>query len=188
MSQDIANLIKMEFENLTRMKVSATYMAKGQAHKPTTLQTGMCGVYVFMNDQHCFKVGKAGSNSKARWNSHHYNLDKTTPSTLPKSILKNKTKFKECFPGESHQEIDALEKSNFPEWIKGNMSRIEFLLEDNGDSFVLNLLEALVQFRLKPIFEGRDAVEGRRVRNEPHRSCLRTMLLEVNKCRSIHSP
>lgn len=156
MSQEIANLVKTEFERLTKMEVSATYMAKGQSHKPTTLQSGMCGVYVFMNDQHCFKVGKAGSKSKARWNSHHYNLDETTPSTLPKSIIKNKTKFKECFPVESHHEIDALEKSNVQEWIKSNMSRIEFLFKDNGNSFALNLLEALAQFHLKPIFEGKD--------------------------------
>lgn len=157
MSQETADLIKTEFERLTKISVSATYMAKGQAHKPTTLQTGTCGVYVFMNDQHCFKVGKAGSNSKARWNSHHYNLDETTPSTLPKSIIKNKTRFKKCFPVESHQEIDALEKSNVQKWIKGNMCRIEFLFKDNGDSFTLNLLEALAQFHLKPIFEGKNA-------------------------------
>lgn len=117
----------------------------------------MCGVYVFMNDKGCFKVGKAGSKSKARWNSHHYNLDETTPSTLPKSIIKNKTKFKEYFPLELHQEIDALEKSNFQEWIKNNLSRIEFLFKDNGDLFTLNLLEALAQFHLKPIFEGKNA-------------------------------
>lgn len=157
MNQEIANLIKAEFENLTKINVSATYMSKGATHKPTTLQSGMCGVYVFMNDKYCFKVGKAGSRSKPRWNSHHYNLDNKTPSTLPKSIIKNKIKFKECFPVESHSEIDALDRSNFKEWIKNNMSRIEFLFKDAGDPFILNLLEALAQFYLKPIFEGKNA-------------------------------
>lgn len=157
MSQAIANLIKTEFERLTKMDVSATYMDKGQTHKPTTLQSGMCGVYVFMTDKNCFKVGKAGSKSKARWNSHHYNLDKTTPSTLPKSIIKNKIKFKNFFPAASHPGIDAMDKSNVQEWIKKNMSRIEFLFRDNGDSFTLNLLEALAQFHLKPVFEGKNA-------------------------------
>lgn len=157
MSQEIANLIKSEFERLTAMDVSATYMDKGSTHKPTTLQSGMCGVYVFMAGKHCFKVGKAGSKSKARWNSHHYNLDETTPSTLPKSIIKNKMKFKKFFPVESHPEIDAIDKSNVQEWIKNNMSRIEFLFKDNGDSFTLNLLEALAQFHLKPVFEGKNA-------------------------------
>lgn len=157
MSQEIANLIKSEFERLTKIDVSAIYMPKGSSHKPTTLQSGMCGVYVFMTETHCFKVGKAGSKSKARWNSHHYNLDETTPSTLPKSIIKNKNRFKKCFTVESHQEIDALDKSNVQEWIKNNMSRIEFLFKDDGDSFALNLLEALAQYHLKPIFEGKNA-------------------------------
>ena len=157
MSQEIANLIKVEFEKLTNIEVSATYMKNGSSHAPTTLQKGMCGVYVFMNEQHCFKVGKAGAKSKARWNSHHYNLDETTPSTLPKSIIKNINKFKQCYPIEGHDEINNLKKSNIQKWIKTNMSRIELLIQDNNDCFALNLLEALAQFHLKPIFEGKNA-------------------------------
>ncbi|MBF0232978.1 MAG: hypothetical protein HQK65_08060 [Desulfamplus sp.] len=83
MNQKIANTIKAEFERLTSVDVSVTFMQKGKSHNPTTLQTGWCGVYAFMNEKCCFKVGKAGAKSKARWNSHHYNLDKSTPSTLP---------------------------------------------------------------------------------------------------------
>ena len=157
MSQEIANQVKAEFEKLTNIEVSATYMKNGPSHNPTSLPKGMCGVYVFMNNQYCFKVGKAGAKSKARWNSHHYNLDETTPSTLPKSILKNKNRFKLCYPTENHQSIDVLEKANIQHWIKNNMSRIELLIQDNNDSFALNLLEALTQFHLKPIFEGKNA-------------------------------
>jgi hypothetical protein len=157
MSQEIANQIKAEFERLTNIEVSATYMKNGSSHTPTTLQKGMCGVYVFMNEQHCFKVGKAGAKSKARWNSHHYNLDETTPSTLPKSILKNKDRFKLCYPNEAHDNINALAKANIQQWIKTNISRIELLIQDTNDSFALNLLEALAQFHLKPIFEGKNA-------------------------------
>lgn len=157
MSQAIATSLKEEFERLTKLDVSATYIPKGSSHKPTSLQPGMCGVYVFMTEEHCFKVGKAGSKSKARWNSHHYNLDETTPSTLPKSIIKNKNEFKKFFPIELHSGIDTLDKSNVQNWIRNNMSRIEFLIRDNGDTHALNLLEALVQFHLKPVFEGRNA-------------------------------
>jgi hypothetical protein len=157
MSQEIADIIKAEFERLTGVAVSATYMPKGQNHSPTTLQTGWCGVYVFMNEKCCFKVGKAGSKSKARWNSHHYNLDETTPSTLPKSIIRHKEHFKEKYSVDKHQEIEGLAKSNIQYWVKNNMSRIEFLMKDNGDSFTLNLLEALAQYHLKPIFEGKNA-------------------------------
>ena len=132
-------------------------MDKGNSHKPTTLQKGMCGVYVFMLSEHCFKVGKAGIKSHARWNSHHYNLDTSTPSTLSKSIINNRLRFKEYFPTEKHQEIDMLDKSNIQDWLKNNLARIEFLMEENENLFALNLLEALVQFRLKPIFEGKHA-------------------------------
>ena len=157
MSQLIADSIKAEFEQLTQIQITAVFMAKGHTHSPTTLQAGMCGVYAFLGDACCFKVGKAGTKSKARWNSHHYNLDGTTPSTLPKSIIKNKTRFKREFPIDKHREIDALSKSNIQDWIKNNMSRIEFLLKEDGETFALNLLEALAQFRLKPIFEGKHA-------------------------------
>jgi hypothetical protein len=132
-------------------------MKNGKSHNPTTLQRGWCGVYVFMNDNCCFKVGKAGAKSKARWYSHHYNRDETTPSTLPKSIMKHKEQFKNQYPAEKHKEIDSLSKANIQDWIKTNMSRIEFLVKDSGDSFALALLEALAQYHLKPIFERKNA-------------------------------
>ncbi|MBL1270858.1 MAG: hypothetical protein COB25_000275 [Oceanospirillales bacterium] len=155
MSQAIANQIAEEFKGITGIEVSQKFMGNGPTHSPTSLQSGMCGVYAFMAGEDCFKVGKAGPKSKARWNSHHYNLDETTPSTMPKSIIKYKPRFKRSFPEEKHREIDELSKENIQEWIKENMSRMEFLIEDQGDGFALNLLEALVQFYLKPIFEGR---------------------------------
>ena len=157
MSQEIANAVKADFERLTNLSVSVTYMPKGSTHQPTSLQTGSCGVYVLMSEEHCFKVGKAGTKSKARWNSHHYNLDDTTPSTLPKSIIRDKEKFKRFFAKEFHPGIDALSKSNVQDLIKNNLYRIEFLMKDNDDKFALNLLEALAQFHLKPVFEGRNA-------------------------------
>lgn len=151
----MANTIKHEFERITGISVTATYMPKGETHNPTSLQTGTCGVYAFVTDSHCLKVGKAGKRSKARWNSHHYNLDKTTPSTLPKSILKNKSSIKQLFSNEFHAGIDGLNKASMQNWIKANTSRMEFLIEDGGDRYALNLLEALAQYHLKPIFEGR---------------------------------
>ena len=157
MNQEVANKIAEEFRRITDIEVSATFMPNGSSHNPTSLQTGMCGVYAFMAGDCCFKVGKAGPKSKARWNSHHYNLDETTPSTMPKSIIKNRGRFKRCFPEAKHSEIDQLKKENIQQWIKGNMSRIEFLMKDQSDGLALNLLEALVQFHLKPIFEGRRA-------------------------------
>ncbi len=89
MSQKLADQLKDEFTNMTDIQCEAVFMEKGASHKPTTLLASKKGVYVFLlDDSTCFKVGKAGSKSPARWNSHHYNLDQSTPSAFTKSILK----------------------------------------------------------------------------------------------------
>lgn len=155
MNQHVADLIKAKFERLTGIVISAKYMEKGHTHCPTMLQAGMCGVYAFTTETHCFKVGKAGPKSKARWNSHHYCLDETTPSTMTKSIMKHKVKVKAFFPQPKHAEINALSKETIQAWVKNNLARIEFLMPMQSDNFALGLLEALAQYRLKPIFEGK---------------------------------
>lgn len=158
MNQKIADhidSIKSTFESITGISVMERYQPKGDSHRPSSLPKDMQGVYVFLTDAYCFKVGKAGPKSKARWSSHHYNLDAKTPSTFAKSIVKNKNKFKSYFSGDKHSEIDSLNKENIKDWIRANISRIEFLLPQEKDLFALNLLEALVQYKLKPIYEGK---------------------------------
>lgn len=155
MCQRLADELKVQFANITGITCQAQYMEKGVNHNPSLLNDGECGVYVFLNDNVCFKVGKAGPKSKARWNSHHYNLDNTTPSTLPKSIMRNSEKFKEYFPLEKHNEIEQLNSNNIGKWIRHNISRMEFKITCDIPEFTLNFLEAFLQFNLKPIFEGK---------------------------------
>ncbi len=157
MSKELANRLRIEFFELTGIECLVEFMDSGKMHKPSRLKSNEKGVYVFLLGNHCFKIGKANSNSQPRWNSHHYNLDKTTPSTLPKSIKKNVERFKQFLPKEKHAEIDQLCPGNFREWIENNTSRIEFKMSSSESDFALNLLEALLQFRLKPIFEGKSA-------------------------------
>lgn len=185
MSQEIANQLKEEFEKVSSISCDAVFMEKGSSHYPTTLREGKKGVYVFLLDKNvCLKVGKANSNSKARWNSHHYSVDKSTPSTLTKSILSNLPKMRKYFnlndiekfeailskygitSLEFKNDIKKLDKADVKalsteldlnKWIRNNLSRIEFLLNDSVDDFDSNLLEAMVQFNLKPIFEGKNA-------------------------------
>jgi hypothetical protein len=157
MTQALADSLQIEFLEITGIKVEAIFLPKGALHQPSSLPAGMQGVYVFFTDAICFKVGKAGPKSKARWNSHHYNLDESTPSAFTKSIVKNRPKFKSYFSDSQHSEIDHLKKSNIGDWIRNNISRIEFLLPEKEGRYALSLLEALVQFRLKPKYEGKDA-------------------------------
>lgn len=132
-------------------------MLDAKTHHPSKLEKGSCGVYVFLNERCCFKVGKAGLKSNARWTSHHYTLNEKIPSTLPKSIQSNMDKFKEYYPSIMHDEIEALNKLNIQSWIKQNIWRIEFVIKEQGTTpFALNLLEAIVQFNFEPIFEGKN--------------------------------
>jgi hypothetical protein len=41
-------------------------------HRPTSLPSGLTGVYAFSYNGQTLKVGKAGPKSKARFSSHHY--------------------------------------------------------------------------------------------------------------------
>ena len=144
------------------------------------------GVYIFLNEKICFKVGKAGNDSQARWNSHHYNLDKSTPSTFTKSFLKDLNNFKKYFNKEKQKELDNFasflkeynleknfkeniklkskedikelsQKLNLKTWIQKNINRIELLIPNSKFDYDLTLLEALAQFKLKPIYEGKNA-------------------------------
>ena len=157
MTQELADRLKLEFLQITGIKVDARFFPKGPLHQPSALPIGKQGVYVFLTDDHCFKVGKAGPKSKARWNSHHYCLDGTTRSAFTKSIIKNKERFKLYFSENQRPEIEQLAKDNIGNWIKYNISRIELLLPQSEGGYALNLLEALVQYRLNPKYEGKNA-------------------------------
>lgn len=157
MSQNLANKLQVEFTRLTGIQCEAVFMEKGVAHKPSALNNSEKGVYVFFEGFYCFKVGKAGSKSQARWNSHHYNLDGSTPSTFPKSIKKDIGRFKKFFPTNKHNEIESLDANNIRSWIQNNISRMEFKISGDESDYALNLLEALLQFHLMPEYEGKNA-------------------------------
>ena len=113
----------------------------------------------FFDDKNCFKVGKAGSKSQARWSSQHYSFNNGTPSSFSKSILKNKDIFIKYFDKDMHYDIKNFENLKTKDWIRKYISRVEIKLtndslNNNKPLFALNLLESLVQFELKPIFEG----------------------------------
>ena len=139
------------------------------------------GVYVFIVDrEHCLKVGFAGKKSPPRWNSHHYNLDHSTPSTLPKSILKDGESFVEYLsesvnkrettnfllalrtaeqylkehPG---QPIEKKLSNRIRSWLENNTLRMEFKIsaKDKESMFAARFLESFLHFLLTPRYEGR---------------------------------
>ena len=113
-------------------------------HKPPTrLPKGLMAVYVFSLGDIALKVGKVGPNSTARYTSQHYNAS-SAASTLAGSLLKGGHEI-----GASNLTIETAR-----DWIKVNTDRTNFLLDANVGVPVLTLLEAFLQCRLKPKFEG----------------------------------
>ena len=154
MKQKINEVIS-KFNELSSTKVDVMFMEKGMTHIPTPLSKDRHGVYVFYNENNCFKVGKAGPNSQARWSSNHYHVYKTTRSSLAKSILYNKEKVKKYYQPVHYVGINRLDNTNIKEWMKSNLSRIELTISYNSNELELNLLEAIALYKLKPIFEGK---------------------------------
>ena len=111
-------------------------------HPPSSLPTGKLAVYIFMLADRCLKVGKAGPKSAARFCSQHYGI--RAPSTLAKSLMKRQAAI----------DVTGLDESNVKTWICEHTARVNFLIPSQYGVFALSLLEAFVQCRLRPEFEG----------------------------------
>jgi hypothetical protein len=142
------------FKSITNIVVSVEIMDNPERHNPSRLTNGEMGVYVFYKNDNCFKVGKAGSKSKARWNSHHYHIDKGANSVLAKKIKNDMGNFKQYFPVIQQSKLDSMDDKDYNLWIKTNISRVELKLSSNCTKFELNLLEAISIYMLNPIYEG----------------------------------
>jgi hypothetical protein len=142
----VASFIRVaDLAGVTLLRDAVVVEVLPAPHRPRALPPRKMGVYIFQWGNQYLKVGKAGPRSHARYTSQHYNA-KSSNSNLAKSILKE---------GESLG-IRGINQGNVGEWIKGNTDRINILLDDDAGMPVLNLLEAFLQCRLKPRFEGFD--------------------------------
>lgn len=125
-------------------------------HKSPRLPHSKCAVYVFSLSESSraragsqlvvLKVGKAGPNTKARFEHQHYGIHRA-PSTLAKSLLKASEKW-------AALGIDALHEDDVGEWLRLNTDRDHFFL-DCGHEPVLSHLEIFLCAKLHPLFEGR---------------------------------
>lgn len=113
---------------------------------PSSLPQGRMAAYVFLWGDVCLKVGKVGPKSQARYTSHHYSPG-SSRSNLAKSIL-----------GDSEIRRPAgLDCDSVGSWIRANTDRLDFLLPKSAGPHALSLLEAFLQCRLRPRYEGPDA-------------------------------
>ncbi len=110
---------------------------------PTSLPPGKIAVYVFSKGADVLKVGKVGARSQARYTSQHYNAGSAL-STLADSILADRQQLG----------LDGIDEVGIGRWIRENVDRVNFLTDDRTGMPVLSLLEAFLQCRLKPRYEG----------------------------------
>lgn len=116
----------------------------GAPHQPPSrLPAGKMSVYVFAYGSIVLKVGIAGPNSSARYSSQHYNPN-SAGSNLAASLLKSGGEI-----GASGLTPDAVGS-----WVRENTDRTNFLLDIECGVPILKLLEAFLQCKLKPRFEG----------------------------------
>lgn len=123
--------------------------------RPSSLPPGLQAVYAFLVGDRCLKVGKAGPKTQARFTSQHYGMN--APSTLAKSILANRQRLATVLPLERRGEIERLNEATVGAWIERNTARLHVFLPTPLGALPLALLEAFVQCRLNPMFEGKVA-------------------------------
>lgn len=110
---------------------------------PTRLPAGKMAVYVFTHGDETLKVGKVGAKSQARYTSQHY-IPGSAKSTLAASILADHGRIL----------LTEAEIAQVGSWIRANVDRVNFLIDERHGMRVLGLLEAFVQCCLKPRYEG----------------------------------
>ena len=141
---DFIEVCKLANIKLSKKEIIVEVLEAGQNHLPKPLPKGFMAVYIFLNSNKdlCYKVGKVGVNSNARFQSQHYSSD-SSRNNLATSILNDY---------ELNNNIDI--QNNVGMWIKQNTTRINLLLKGDINILTLNLLEVFIQNRLKPKYEG----------------------------------
>ena len=79
----------------------------------------------------------------------------SAPSTLAKSILANRQLLAAVLPLERRTEIERLNEATVGAWIERNTTRLHVFLPTPIGALPLALLEAFIQCRLNPTFEGK---------------------------------
>ena len=149
MALDLTNIINdfVKIANLAEIAISRrdirTECLKAPHVPPCAIPAGSMAVYVFLWDNQCLKVGKVGAKSHARYTAHHYSQS-SSQSNLSKSILKDKEIVQSC----------DLNEKNVGDWIKKHTDRVNFIIDARYGMPIVTLLEAYLQCRLKPKYEG----------------------------------
>ena len=100
-------------------------------HQPLSLPSGKMAVYTFVYNGAFLKIGQANVNSKARYQSHPYNLGSAN-STLAKSLVNESSL------------SSIVNTSNVKQWIKDNCERFDVIIDAKHKKVTLNFIEGLL--------------------------------------------
>ena len=120
---------------------------------PNSLPLGSQAVYCFLLGEGCLKVGKAGPKTQARFTGQHYGDN--APSTLAKSIIKDRSRMTQLVPEASRTEFEALQLGSVGGWLEKNTARLHLFIPDSAPSCALDFAEAFLQCWLRPVYEGK---------------------------------
>lgn len=86
--EDFIKVCKLAEVEMTSQDFTIEKLTAGENHIPSNLPAGNMAVYVFVSKTGncCYKIGKVGENSNARYQSQHYNAT-SSKSNLAKSIF-----------------------------------------------------------------------------------------------------
>jgi hypothetical protein len=124
--------------------------------RPSRLPSGKTAVYAFILGPCCLKVGKAGPKSQARFTSQHYSPG-SSMSNLASSVISGRDRLEAALPPELHGLLLSIDEDSIGRWIEHNCARAHVFLEASLGDGPLSLLEAFVQCRLRPLYEGKTA-------------------------------
>lgn len=109
-------------------------------------------LYVFRFQDLCLKVGRAGPNSRARFTTHHYTG--STAYSLPNVINDCAEPLATELSRGEVQTLEALPVDRVGEWVAKNCGRINILFPSDHPRTTAKLLEAVLQARFDPCYEG----------------------------------
>jgi len=128
---------------LTRNK-EIEIVDRGCPHtQPSGLKNGYAAVYSFIDKDsgQFLKIGKANEKSQARYVSQHYGF--SARSTLATSICEGKQML-----------ARGVEKKDIKKWILENTQRIDILINCDNNKWATTLIEAIMQYKYMPRYEG----------------------------------
>ena len=127
---------------VTLEKTSIMVDDLGCPHIPRGLPKGKMAVYTFQRDGKYLKIGKVGPKSSARFKNQHYGPHRAK-SNLARSLL-----------ADADLAMCSLSENNIDQWIRNNIRRVDILIDERTDIFVLNFLEAFLHCKFRPKYEG----------------------------------